>query len=146
MDEERPRRRMLDEEDEEEQQEQEEEQPKARVVKREDWTRLVNLAGSVAGLTAITILSFEVAVGPIRLGRILAYVAGSLILIGILLLLVVAFRWAVGKIGPGMGRYIFWAFSLPFALFYYLIFAFIVYGYLVRSLIVFMEVILDNAP
>jgi len=144
MDEERPRRRFPDEEDEEQQEKQK--KPKKRIGEMQDWDRLVNLAGSIAGLTAITILSFEVAVGPIRLGRILAYIAGSLILIGILLLLVVAFRWAVGKIGPGMGRYIFWAFSLPFALFYYLIFAFIVYGYLVRSLIVFMEVILDRAP
>ena len=44
----------------------------------------LNVAGSLAAVTAISLLTLEMAVGSIRLGKIAAYALGSSLLIGVL--------------------------------------------------------------
>lgn len=139
-------KRFLDEDERETEDEKEEEQPRLQKVDSFGWPQLLNITGSLAGVTAISLLTFEMAVGSVRLGKIAAYAMGSSILIGVLLLLVVAFKWALAKIQPGLYRYAFGFIGVPFAFVYYLIFIFVIYGVFSPLLLRMMEVAFANAP
>lgn len=74
-------KRFLDEDERETEDEKEEEQPRLQKVDSFGWPQLLNITGSLAGVTAISLLTFEMAVGAVRLGKIAAYAMGSSILI-----------------------------------------------------------------
>ena len=142
-------RRFLDEVDEEEENDQEEEQkeqPKPVKKPGTEWAQWLHIAGTLAAVTAISLLTLEMAVGPIRLGKLAAYALGSSLLIGILLILVIIYKFALAKIKPGIWRYAFWFISIPIAFLYYLLFVFLVYGKFAPLLVSMMETAMANAP
>ena len=140
------KKRFLDEEESEPEDQAEKEQPQRQKADSLAWPMLLNITGSLAGLTAISLLTLEMAVGSIRLGIIAAYAMGSSILIGVLLILVIGFKWALAKFQPGLWRYTFWFIGVPFAFIYYLIFIFVIYGLYAPLLIRMMEAAFANAP
>lgn len=142
---ERPTRPLDDEVEDEAQEEAPSPAPK-KITISIDWVRWLNVAGSLAGVTALTLLTFEVSVGPVRLGRILAYLAGTSILISLLLLMVILLRWIGTLFNQGILKYVYWTLAIPSGLVYYLGAAYLVYAYLVRVLITFMDIILERAP
>ncbi len=140
-------KRFPDEDEEEiEDKKEEEVKPRPRKADSIDWAQLLNITGSLAGVTAISLLTFEMAVGAVRLGKIAAYAMGSSILIGVLLILVIIFKWALMKTQPGLWRYALWFIGVPFAFMYYLIFIFVIYGIFSPLLLRMMEVAFANAP
>ena len=143
-------RRFLDEVDEkeEEQEEEHEEQPKLVKVTlpQTNWAQWLHIAGSLAAVTAISLLTLEMAVGPIRLGKLAAYAMGPSLLIGVLLILVIIYKYALSKIGPGIWRYAFWFISVPIAFLYYLLFVYLIYGQFAPLLVRMMEAAMANAP
>lgn len=77
-------KRFLDEDERETEDEKdpaEEVQPQLPKTDSFVWPQLLNITGSLAGVTAISLLTFEMAVGAVRLGKIAAYAMGSSILI-----------------------------------------------------------------
>ena len=140
------RKRFLDEAESESADQEEELQPRLQKADGFDWPQLLNITGSLAGITAISLLTFEMAVGSVRLGKIAAYAMGSSILIGVLLVLVIGFKWALLKFQPGLWRYTFWFIGVPFGFIYYLIFIFVIYGVFSPLLLRMMEVAFANAP
>lgn len=139
-------KRFLDEDERETEDKEKEEQPLLQKADSFGWPQLLNITGSLAGVTAISLLTFEMAVGAVRLGKIAAYALGSSILIGVLLILVIGFKWALLKIQPGLWRYTLWFIGVPFAFIYYLIFIFVIYGVFSPLLLRMMEVAFANAP
>ncbi|MFB0516425.1 MAG: hypothetical protein ACETWG_07465 [Candidatus Neomarinimicrobiota bacterium] len=123
-----------------------EQQPEPGRLMAPRWTQWLNIAGSLAAVTTITILTLEMAFGSIRLGKLAAYALGSCILIGTLLLLIIGYRYALSKIEPGLWRYTFWFISIPFAFLYYLILIFLIYGQFTPFLVKMMEVAFSRAP
>ena len=140
------RKRFLDEAESESEDQEEGIQPRLQKADSFDWPQLLNITGSLAGVTAISLLTFEMAVGSVRLGKIAAYAMGSSILIGVLLVLVIGFKWALLKFEPGLWRYTFWFIGVPFGFIYYLIFIFVIYGVFSPLLLRMMEVAFANAP
>ena len=140
------RKRFLDEAEGESEDQEEDLQPRLQKADGFDWPQLLNITGSLAGITAISLLTFEMAVGSVRLGKIAAYAMGSSILIGVLLVLVIGFKWALLKFEPGLWRYTFWFIGVPFGFIYYLIFIFVIYGVFSPLLLRMMEVAFANAP
>ncbi|MCH7858447.1 MAG: hypothetical protein IID14_01960 [Candidatus Marinimicrobia bacterium] len=140
------RKRFLDEAESASEDQEEGIQPRRQKADSFDWPQLLNITGSLAGITAISLLTFEMAVGSVRLGKIAAYAMGSSILIGVLLVLVIGFKWALLKFQPGLWRYTFWFIGVPFAFIYYLIFIFVIYGVFSPLLLRMMEVAFANAP
>ena len=140
------RKRFLDEAEGESEDQEEQLQPRLQKADSFDWPQLLNITGSLAGITAISLLTFEMAVGSVRLGKIAAYAMGSSILIGVLLVLVIGFKWALLKFQPGLWRYTFWFIGVPFGFIYYLIFIFVIYGVFSPLLLRMMEVAFANAP
>ena len=140
------RKRFLDEAEGESEDQEEDLQPRLQKADGFDWPQLLNITGSLAGITAISLLTFEMAVGSVRLGKIAAYAMGSSILIGVLLVLVIGFKWALLKFQPGLWRYTFWFIGVPFGFIYYLIFIFVIYGVFSPLLLRMMEVAFANAP
>ena len=140
------RKRFLDEAESESEDQEEGIQPRLQKADSFDWPQLLNITGSLAGVTAISLLTFEMAVGSVRLGKIAAYAMGSSILIGVLLILVIGFKWALMKFQPGLWRYTFWFIGVPFGFIYYLIFIFVIYGVFSPLLLRMMEVAFANAP
>ena len=140
------RKRFLDEAESESADQEEDLQPRLQKADGFDWPQLLNITGSLAGITAISLLTFEMAVGSVRLGKIAAYAMGSSILIGVLLVLVIGFKWALLKFQPGLWRYTFWFIGVPFGFIYYLIFIFVIYGVFSPLLLRMMEVAFANAP
>ena len=140
------RKRFLDEAESESEDQEENLQPRLQKADGFDWPQLLNITGSLAGITAISLLTFEMAVGSVRLGKIAAYAMGSSILIGVLLVLVIGFKWALLKFEPGLWRYTFWFIGVPFGFIYYLIFIFVIYGVFSPLLLRMMEVAFANAP
>ena len=140
------RKRFLDEAESESEDQEEQLQPRLQKADSFDWPQLLNITGSLAGITAISLLTFEMAVGSVRLGKIAAYAMGSSILIGVLLVLVIGFKWALLKFQPGLWRYTFWFIGVPFGFIYYLIFIFVIYGVFSPLLLRMMEVAFANAP
>ncbi|MFC1484298.1 hypothetical protein ACFL4U_01425 [Candidatus Neomarinimicrobiota bacterium] len=120
--------------------------PKVKSESNTNWVDWLHIAASLAAVTAITLLTFEMAVGDIRLGKIVAYAMGSSLLIGVLFMMVIVYRWALSKIGPGLWRYTFWALTLPFAFIYYIVFAFIIFSRFAPLLVRIMEAAGENAP
>lgn len=148
-------RRPLDEPDErEERREREDElaeekptpKPEPKPKSDTNWIDWLHIAASLAAVTAISLLTFEMAVGEIRFGKIVAYAMGSSLLIGVLFILVIVYRWTLSKIGPGLWRYTFWALTLPFAFIYYIVFVFIIFSRFAPLLIRIMEAVGENAP
>lgn len=139
-------KRFLDEAESESEDQEKEIQPRLQKADSFDWPQLLNITGSLAGITAISLLTFEMAVGSVRLGKIAAYAMGSSILIGVLLVLVIGFKWALLKFEPGLWRYTFWFIGVPFGFIYYLIFIFVIYGVFSPLLLRMMEVAFANAP
>ncbi|UCH63122.1 MAG: hypothetical protein JSU77_01310 [Fidelibacterota bacterium] len=142
-------RRFLDEVDEEEQEDQEEEpeeQPKPSKETGTGWAQWLHIAASLAAVTAISLLTLEMAVGPIKLGKLAAYALGSSLLIGILLILVIIYKYALSKIRTGIWRYAFWFISVPIAFLYYLLFVYLIYGQFAPLLVRMMGAAMANAP
>ena len=151
-------RRFLDEVDEKEEEQEEkqeekqeeEQEKKPKLVKvnlpQANWAQWLHIAGSLAAVTAISLLTLEMAVGPIRLGKLAAYALGSSLLIGILLILVIIYKYALSKIGSGIWRYAFWFISVPIAFLYYLLFVYLIYGQFAPLLVRMMEAAMANAP
>ena len=136
-------KRFLDEDERETEDEKdpaEEVQPQLPKTDSFGWPQLLNITGSLAGVPAISLLTFEMAVGSVRLGKIAAYAMGSSILIGVLLVLVIGFKWALLKFEPGLWRYTFWFIGVPFGFIYYLIFIFVIYGVCSPLLLRMMDV------
>lgn len=123
-----------------------EEQPEEKTFSKSELTKWLSLATSIAGLTAIAILTFEMVMGTIKFGTLMAYLVGTAFMVGLLILMLMGFQWAHQKIEPGLGRWAFWLISSPLAFFYYLLVAWLVYAKLARLLIKFMGDVLLNAP
>ena len=140
-------RRFLDDVDEKEEKEPEE-QPKLVKVNlpQTNWAQWLHIAGSLAAVTAISLLTLEMAVGSIRLGKLAAYALGSSMLIGVLLVLVMGFKYALSKIEPGVWRYAFLFISIPIAFLYYLLFVYLIYGQFAPLLVRIMGAAMANAP
>ena len=137
----------IDEEDEEqEEREKQKEPPKPGKETSTTWMHWLNVAGSLAAVTAISLLTLEMAVGSIRLGKIAAYALGSSLLIGTLFILVIIYKYALSKIERGLWRYVFWFISIPIAFLYYLLFVFLIYGQFAPLLVRMMEAAMSNAP
>jgi len=115
-------------------------------VTRTDWAQWLHIAGSLAAVTAISLLTLEMAVGSIRLGKIAAYALGSSLLIGALLILVIIYKYALTKFESGLWRYSFWFISIPIAFLYYLLFVYLIYGKFAPLLVRMMEAAMSNAP
>ena len=143
-------RRFLDEVDEKEEEQEEEQEKQPKLVKvnlpQANWAQWLHIAGSLAAVTAISLLTVEMAVGPIRLGKLAAYALGSSLLIGILLILVIIYKYALSKIGAGIWRYAFWFISVPIAFLYYLLLVYLIYGQFAPLLVRMMEAAMANAP
>ncbi len=141
-------RRFLDDVDEKEEKEPEE-QPKLVKVNlpQTNWAQWLHIAGSLAAVTAISLLTLEMAAGStIRLGKLAAYALGSSMLIGVLLVLVMGFKYALSKIEPGVWRYAFLFISIPIAFLYYLLFVYLIYGQFAPLLVRIMGAAMANAP
>ena len=139
-------KRYLDEEERDARDEEQEEPPQPKKASGVEWSRMLHVAASLAAVTAITLLTFEMAAGSIRLGKIAAYALGSSVLIGVLLLLIISFRRALSKIPRGLWTYTFWSLAIPFAFFYYLIFIYLIYGYVAPFIVKLMGAALAKAP
>lgn len=139
-------KRILDEDERETEDKEEEAQPRRQKVDSIAWPQLLSVTGSLAGITAISLLTFEMAVGADWLGKFAAYAMGSSILIGVLFILVIGFKWALIKTQPGLWRYVFWFIGVPFGFVYYLIFIFVIYDVFSPLLLRMMEVAFANAP
>ena len=137
-------RRFLDDIDERE--EVQEEQPKPGKETETDWAQWLHIAASLAAVTAISLLTLEMAVGSIRLGKLAAYALGSSLLIGALLILVIIYKYALTKFESGLWRYSFWFISIPIAFLYYLLFVYLIYGKFAPLLVRMMEAAMSNAP
>jgi len=137
-------KRFLDEADSEEKEQEPQPEPSPPTPTR--WAQWLHIAGSIAGVTALSILTLEMALGSIRLGKVAAYALGSSLLIGILFILVIGYRYALSKIKPGLWRYTFWFISVPLAFFYYLFFIFLIFGQFAPLLVRAMEAAFANAP
>ena len=140
------RKRFLDEEEEKEEKEEREEEPQPAKPAPTGWTQWLSVAGSLAAVTAISLLTLEMAVGTIRLGKLAAYALGSSLLIGVLLILVIGFKYALSKFEPGLWRYAFWCMSVPVSFIYYLLFVYLIYGKFAPLLVRMMEAAMSNAP
>ena len=138
----------VDEKEEKEPEEQPEEQPKlVKMNLREtNWAQWLHIAGSLAAVTAISLLTLDMAIGTIGLSKLAAYAMGSSLLIGILLILVIIYKFALSKIGPGIWRYAFWFISIPIAFLYYLLFVYVIYGQFAPFLFKMMGSAMSNAP
>lgn len=134
----------IDERDEVE--EDQEEQPKPAIKVSGNWVQWLHIAASLAAVTAISLLTLEMAVGSIILGKLVAYALGASLLIGALFLLIIAYRYALSKIEPGLWRYAFWFLSVPIAFLYYVIFIFLIFSAFAPSLIKLMGAAMSNAP
>ncbi len=140
-------RRLPDDIDErDEMAEEQEKQPKPAKIIAGNWVQWLHIAASLAAVTAITLLTLEMALGSIVLGKFLAYALGSSLLIGALFLLIIAYRYALSKIEPGLWRYAFWFISVPVAFLYYLIFIFLIFSVFAPLLIRIMGAAMSNAP
>ena len=138
----------VDEKEEKEPEEQPEEQPKlVKMNLREtNWAQWLHIAGSLAAVTAISLLTLDMAIGTIGLSKLAAYAMGSSLLIGILLILVIIYKFALSKIKPGIWRYAFWFISIPIAFLYYLLFVYLIYGQFAPFLFKMMGAAMSNAP
>ena len=67
-------------------------------------------------------------------------------MVGLLILLVMGFQWALKKIGTGIGRWAFLLMGSVLAFFYYLFVAWLVYVQLAQLLIRLLKSTLINAP
>lgn len=109
-------------------------------------TRWLQLAASLAAVTAISLLTLEMAMGAIRLGKLVAYVMGSSLLIAALLALIIGFKRVLPRFEPGLMRYLFWAVAVPISFLYYLAFAFLIYGFFAPLLIKVMGAAMTRFP
>ncbi len=123
-----------------------EEQPEEKTFSKSELTKWLSLATSIAGLTAIAILTFEMILGTVKFGTFMAYLVGTAFMLGLLILMVIGFQWAFKKIGPGLGRWAFLLMGSVLAFFYYLLVAWLVYVQLAQLLIRLLKSTLINAP
>ena len=130
----------------EEPEEEVEEQPEHVTFVKADLARWLNLATTIAGLTAIAILTFEMVLGTVRFGTFMAYLVGTAFMVGLLILMVMGFQWALKKIGTGLGRWAFLLMGSVIAFFYYLFVAWLVYVKLAQFLIWLMKAAQANIP
>lgn len=130
----------------EEPEEEVEEQPEEKTFTKSELTRWLNLATTIAGLTAIAILTFEMVLGTVRFGTFMAYLVGTAFMVGLLILMVMGFQWALKKIGTGLGRWAFLLMGSVLAFFYYLLVAWLVYVQLAQLLIRLLKATLINHP
>ncbi len=144
-------RRFLDDVDEKEEKEPEEQpkdQPKLVKVNLSEtnWAQWLHIAGSLAAVTAISLLTLDMAIGTIGLSKLAAYAMGSSLLIGVLLVLVIGFKYTKNKFKPGIWRYAFWFISIPIAFLYYLLFVYLIYGQFAPLLFKMMGAAMSDAP
>ena len=135
--------------DEDEDQEEEESPPEVksgRFAPPANLERYLGLAASFLGLTSIALLTFELVLGTIRLGTILAYALATAVMLGFLILMFLGFNWGSKKVPKGMLRWSFWLISAPFGLFYYLLVAYLVYDKMAHAFMALMKLAFANAP
>ena len=142
-DKDRERKRFPDEED-EDQEEESTEVPAPAAAS--NGTRWLQLAASLAAVTAISLLTLEMAMGAIRLGKLVAYVMGSSLLIAALLALIIGFKRVLPRFEPGLKRYLFWAVAVPISFFYYVALVFLIYGVFSPLLIKVMRAAMTRFP
>ena len=91
----------------EEEEQKEPEKPQKKQAIRPDLMRWLSLATSIAGLTAIAILTFEMILGTIRFGTLLAYGIGTAMMVGLLISARAGACWAAVVILHVAARYSF---------------------------------------
>ena len=132
--------------------EEEEESPKPEKPEKEkrdfriEWAPWMNIAGSIVGLTAIFLLTLEVATDALTVGRIIAYVMGAILMIGLVLILVVGYKFLLPRIKEPLWRYVALALTIPLAFIYYIAFSFLVFGQFTPMLIKLLERVNEQAP
>lgn len=131
---------------EEEEKEEPEEPEKPKEKTPIEWSRWLSIAASLAAIVTISVVTFDMAVGPVRFRIIVAYALGSSLLIAALLVLVIAFKYALSKFEPGLWRYAFWFMSITIAFIYYLLFAYLVFSKFAPLLVRMMDAAMSNAP
>lgn len=110
------------------------------------WPQWLSIAASLAAVTAIGLLTLEMSMDTIRLGKLAAYAMGSSLLIGALLLLIIGIKRVLPRFKPGLSRYAFWFVAIPIGFIYYLGFVFLIYSQFAPLLIKFMTAAMDKAP
>lgn len=131
-------------EDEEPEEQEEPQKKRGRFSMPTDLERYMGWATSFLGLTSITILTFELVLGAIRFGTILAYAIATAVMLGMLILLFLGLKWSSEKVPQGMLRWSFWLIASPFALFYYLLVGFLVYDKMAHSFMALMKMAFAN--
>lgn len=116
-----------------------------RIALPDDMGRYLSQATSFLGLTAIAILTFELLLGTIRLGTILAYALSTAVMLGFLILMFMGFNWGSKKVPKGMLRWSFWLIAAPFGLFYYLLIAYFTYNVMAHGFMKLMKMAFANA-
>jgi hypothetical protein len=145
-DDERRPRSFADMEEEEEKPQEPKKPEKPKREFRIEWAPWMNVAGSIVGLTAIFLLTLEVATDTLTVGRIVAYAMGAILMIGLVLILVVAYKFLLPRIKEPLWRYVALAFTIPLAFIYYIAFSFLVFGQFTPMLIKLMERVSEQAP
>ncbi len=141
-----PERKRFPDELDEEPVEESAQAPPVATTSESNWTQRLQLAASLAAVTAISLLTLEMAMGAIRLGKLVAYVMGSSLLIAALLALIIGFTRVLPRFEPGLKRYLFWAVAVPISFLYYLALAFLIYGYFSPLLIKVMGAAMTRFP
>ena len=134
--------------DEDEDLEEEESPPEVksgRFARPANLERYLSMAATFLGLTSIALLTFELVLGTIRLGTILAYALATAVMLGFLILMFLGFNWGSKKVPKGMLRWSFWLIAAPFGLFYYLLVAILVYDKMAHALMALMKMAFANA-
>ncbi len=142
-DRERERKRFPDEEDDDQE---DESTAVPAPAAASNGTRWLQLAASLAAVTAISLLTLEMALGAIRLGKLVAYVMGSSLLIAALLALIIGFKRVLPRFEPGLWRYAFWAVAVPIGFLYYLLLVYLIYGFFAPLLIKVMGAAMTRFP
>ncbi|MCH7574889.1 MAG: hypothetical protein IIA59_07165 [Candidatus Marinimicrobia bacterium] len=106
--------------------------------------RYLGRAATFLGLTSIAILTFELVLGTIRLGTILAYAVATAVMLGVLMLLFLALKWASDIAPAGIARWAYWLFASAVTLIIYLALVLLLYDKLAHFFISLMKMAMAN--
>ncbi len=109
-----------------------------------DLERYLGWATSFLGLTSITILTFELVLGTIRFGTILAYAVATAVMLGVLMLLFLGLKWASDIAPEGIARMAYWLFASAVSLIIYLALVLLLYDKLAHFFISLMKMAMAN--
>ena len=134
---------IRDEDEELEKQEEPQKKP-GRFAMPTDMERYLGWATSFLGLTSITILTFELILGAIRFGTILAYAVATAVMLGMLILLFLGLKWASDIAPKGIARVAYWLFASAVSLIIYLALVLLLYDKLAHFFISLMKMAMAN--